>query len=63
MLSGYAADDLVARGFDAAEVAAGAEAPRVDALEAAAADRGDAQPVGDRRELPAAGGLLSIDAQ
>ena len=59
MLSGYGEADLVARGFAPAEVALVRKRLATHALEASPADGGDAQRIGDRGELPAAGGLLT----
>ena len=47
-----------ALGFSAGRGGAGARPAGFDPLEAEAADGGDAEPDGDRRVLPAAGGLL-----
>ena len=59
MLSGYSEEDLVARGFDAAQGRARAEAVGEHALEAAAADRGDDQLERHWRVVFEAGGLLN----
>ena len=58
LLSGYGADELIARGFDASEVAIVRKRVESHALEAPTADGRDGQPDGDRRDLFAAGGLL-----
>ena len=59
MLSGYAADDLVARGFDAAEVALVRKRLETTHWKRRLPTVAMLSRIGDRRELPAAGGLLS----
>ena len=59
LLHGYTPASSWRAGSTRAEVELVRRAPRAHALEAPAADRRDAQLDGDRRELPAAGGLLT----
>ena len=59
LLSGYTPAAIVTRGLHRGRGGAGAAPARLDPLEAAAADRGDGEPDGDRRVVSEAGGLLS----
>ena len=60
LLEGYRPEEVEPLGFTAEGGRAGARPSGVDPLEAPAADRGDAEPDGDRGVLSEAGGLLVI---